>query len=214
MKHGSIWNVQRKIRTLTHGQPSQFHWSVQRARMIEPSCNSSLLPNTVSHPCAHTSAHYISIHMLNHTDASVHTDAHPLAATTTAETHTQSSLHTRSWYTFGCYFFPYSIAWCSYRFKPRFLLLFPPPSYIHSVTLSISFVRSLHVCKCACLFFVLLFFHSSPEASLFVKFRMCALLLHRFWVHRFSIFFRTSSSATKNFVSKRTVPKLISKNRK
>lgn len=185
--------------------------------MIEPSCNSSLLSNTVSHPYAHTGAHHISIHMLNHTDASVHTHAHPLAATTTAETHTQSSLHTRSWYTFGCFFFPYSIAWCSYRFKPRFLLLFPPPSYIHSVTLSISFVRSLARFTCVNVRVFFSFFYSftlHPKRAYLWNF-VCARYFYIVFESIGSLFFfRTSSSATKNFVSKRTVPKLISKNRK
>lgn len=187
-------------------------------RMIEPSCNSSLLSNTVAHHSyAHTGAPHIHTHAQPHTDASVHTH---VGSNNGRNIHTIIAPYTLMIHIRLLCFFPYSIAWCSYRFKPRFLLLFPPPSYIHSGTLSISFARSLHVCKCACLFFV-----RSSILSLFTRselvceIRMCALLLHRFWVHRLSLYFffffpTSSSAATKISVLKPTVPKLISKNRK
>lgn len=86
----------------------------------------------------------------------------------------------------------------------------------HTFTRSLSPSHSLARFTCVN---VRVFFRSSilslfTRSELICEISYVRVTFTSFWVHRFSIFFRTSSSATKNFVSKRTVPKLISKNRK
>lgn len=160
MRHGSIWNVQRKIRTLIHGHQAQSI-SLKRVQLVvwaklqqQPAFKHK--HNPYAHTGAHTAYSYIHTYTQSntHTRMSVHTHilhTHSNISSSSNNNNTQSSsLHTLMIQQNSVVvFFPIQnrlmliLDW-----KPRFLLLFPPPSYIHSVFFSISFFHFTYVCVC------------------------------------------------------------------
>lgn len=175
--------------------PSQFHWSVQ----------------------------LVVIAKLQHQPASTHSHTQSLAHTYT-QTHKRARILTSVYSIQALDIFDrlFFFAWCSYSFKPRFLLLFPLSSYI--LFYSIYFIFALILLLCLFFFFFLPTHHLSPLSRFFLsltfsewlicEIRMCALLLQRRCVHcniGFRFFFL-------NFLSNGTLLKLnsetIGKNQK